>query len=143
MYATYGQMLNEPYSGRRVHDVLCALDLLADKGYRDVHLVGRGLGAIWATFAACLHPRVKRVTLHNALLSYHELTQVPVYTWPLSSLVFGILKDFDLPDCLRELARRKKLTLAAPWDAHQRPWKREALRAHLKALGLSGIRVKV
>ncbi len=143
MYATYGQMLNEPYSGRRVHDVLCALDLVADKGYRDVHLVGRGMGAIWATFAACLYPVVKRVTLHNMLLSYHELAQTPVYKWPLSSLVFGVLEAFDLPDCLRELARRKKLTLVAPWNAHQRPWKREALRAHLKALGLSGMRVKV
>jgi len=141
LYATYGQMLDEPYSGRRVHDLLCALDLLAAKGHRDVHLVGCGLGAMWSTFAAVLHPAVKRVTLHNALLSYHELTQTPVYRWPLSSLVPGLLREFDLPDCLREL-KKKRLRLVEPWDARQRRWKGDTLRAHLKELGLGGMRVK-
>ena len=142
MYATYGQMLDEPYSGRRVHDLLCALDLLKAKGCRDVHLVGRGLGAIWSTFAAVLHPVVKRVTLHNALLSYHELTQTPVYRWPLSAMVADILNDFDLPDCLREL-KKKRLTLVDPWTPSMRKWRRPALRSHLKTLGLGGVRLKV
>ncbi len=139
MYGTYGQMLNQPYSGRRVHDLLRALDLVASGGTRTVHLVGRGLGAIWATFAGVLHPAVKHVTLHNALLSYHELTQSATYAWPLSSLVFDALHHFDLPDCLRELAKRKQLTLVKPWDAQMRSWKERDLRRHLKALGLSGV----
>jgi dienelactone hydrolase len=142
MYATYGDMLDEPYCGRRVHDLLCALDLLKAKGCRDVHLVGRGLGAVWSTFAGVLHPAVKRVTLHNALLSYHELTQTPVYKWPMSSLVPGILNDVDLADCLREL-EKKGLTLVDPWTASMRKWRRPALRSHLKTLGLSGVRMKV
>jgi hypothetical protein len=121
MYASHGLMLKEPYCGRRVHDLLAVLDLFADRGCRRVHLVGRGLGAIWATFAACLHPLVKRVTLHNALRSYHELTQVPVQSWPLSSLVPGVLKDFDLPDCYRLLRARKGLRLLQPWDSQMRP----------------------
>jgi dienelactone hydrolase len=142
MYATYGQMLGEPYSGRRVHDVLAALDLLESKGYRGMHLVGRGLGAVWATFAGVLHAAVSQVTLHNALLSYHELTQRPVYKWPLSSFVFGALRTFDLPDCLRELAKRKRLVLVDPWNGDMRKWRKDRVKTHLKELGLAGVRVK-
>jgi len=140
MYASHAMMLNESYCGRRAHDLLCALDLLQANGWRSAHLVGRGAGAIAATFAACLHPLVKRVTLHNALLSYHELTEVPVHSWPLSSLVRGVLQDFDLPDCYRALAG-KKLTLVAPWDSQMRPWQRIPLRRHLKALGLERVKI--
>ena len=124
MYAAHSLMLNESYCGRRVHDLLAVLDLFDSQGCGGVHLVGRGLGAIWATFAACLHPLVKRVTLHNALLSYHELTQVPVYSWPLSSFVFGVLKDFDLPDCHRLLKAKKRLRIVRPWDGQMRPRRR-------------------
>jgi pimeloyl-ACP methyl ester carboxylesterase len=140
MYNTYGEMLLEPYCGRRTHDLLCVLDLLAAKGCREVHLVGRGLGAVWATFAAVLHPLVKQVTLHNALLSYHELTQTPVQRWPASVLVPEALKAFDLPDCLRAL-KPKQLRLVQPWTAQRAPWKPQALREHLKALGLTGLRI--
>ncbi|MFW6107961.1 MAG: alpha/beta hydrolase family protein [bacterium] len=139
MYATYGQMLGEPYSGRRVHDLLCALDLLESQGYADVHLVGRGLGAVWATFAAVLHDAVTQVTLHNALLSYHELTQTPTYKWPLSAFVFGVLAEFDLPDCLRELAAEKDLTLVKPWDADMRTWRKGDLSGHINATGLADV----
>ena len=66
----------------------------------------------------------KRVTLHNALGSFHELTQVPVQSWPLSSLVGGALKDFDLPDCHRLLKARKRLRLVDPWDSQMRPRRR-------------------
>ncbi len=121
MYAAHAQMLGQSYCGLRVHDLLSVLDLFQANGCRSVHLVGRGLGSIWATLAACLHRLVKRVTLHNALLSYHELTQVPVYAWPLSSLVFGVLKDFDLPDLHRLLRAQKKLRLLALWNSQMRP----------------------
>ena len=121
MYAHHAAMLGDSYAGRRVHDLLRALDLLAANGCEDVHLVARGLGTIWATFAACLHPLVKRVTLHNALRSYHELTQTPVYRWPLSSMVKGVLDDFDLPDCHRLLKAEKRLKIVDPWDARMRP----------------------
>ena len=121
MYAHHAAMLGQSYGGQRVHDLLSALDLLAANGCRDVHLVGRGLGAVWATFAACLHRAVRRVTLHNALRSYHELTQADVYRWPLSSLVAGVLNDFDLPDCHRLLRRTARLKLVEPWDAMMKP----------------------
>jgi dienelactone hydrolase len=142
LYACEGMKLGESYCGRRVHDLLSTLDLFHAQGYRQVHLVGRGMGAITATFAAVLHPLVTQVTLHNALLSYHELTEEPRYDWPLSSLVFGILAKTDLPDALRELAASKRLTVVDPWDSRMRLWKKEKLGAHLAALGLDRLRVQ-
>jgi hypothetical protein len=141
-YATQGLMWNESYCGRRVHDLLSTLDLFQANGYRQIHLVARGMGAITAIFAAVLHPLVKQVTLHNALLSYHELTQEPRYLWPLSTMVYGILQRTDLPDCLRELAAAKRLTVIDPWDARMQLWRREKLGAHLASLGLEKLEVR-
>ena len=62
-YTAHGLMLGESYLGRRVHDVLCALDVLVAAGTREIRLSGRGLGAILAAFAGLLHPRVRRVAL--------------------------------------------------------------------------------
>jgi hypothetical protein len=81
------------------------------------------------------------VTLYNGLLSYHELTQAPAQSWPRSALVFGALKSFDLPDCYRAL-KDKRLTLISPWDSQQEVWDGDALRAHKKALGLTGVKVR-
>ncbi|MFA9477506.1 alpha/beta hydrolase family protein [Phycisphaerales bacterium AB-hyl4] len=136
MYAAHGQMLDQSYLGLRVHDVLASLDLLAHRGAKRVHLVGRGIGAILATFAGCLHPLVKQVTLKHALLSYHELTQRPAFRWPLSALPADALHHFDLPDCYRLLHRRKQLRLIEPWDGDFEPWSRDDLTNHLKSLDL-------
>jgi len=116
LYASHGEMFGESYAGRRVHDLLCVLDLFKEHGYKKIHLIGRGLGALTATFAACLHPIVKQVTLINTLLSYEELTQTSVFSWPLSSLVPNILSKLDLPDCYRHLST-KKLAVIKPWDS--------------------------
>ena len=134
-YTSYGEMIGEPYCGRRVHDVLATLDLLKAQGYRRVHLYGRGLGAVIAAFAACMHPLVKQVTLRNALLSYHELTQVPVQSWPLSSMVSNALDAFDLPDCFKLLSN-KSLKIVEPWDGQMEACPKAKLRSHLKALGI-------
>ncbi|HMV87244.1 MAG TPA: acetylxylan esterase [Blastocatellia bacterium] len=141
-YSTLAMMWNESYCGRRVHDLLSTLDLFAANGCREMHLVGRGIGAVTATFAAVLHPLVKQVTLHNALLSYHELTQDERYQWPLSTLPYGVLQRLDLPDCLRELAATKRLSVVDPWNARMQTWPREKLTEHLQSLGLEKLDVR-
>ena len=141
-YSTLAMMWNETYCGRRVHDLLSTLDLFAANGCQELHLVGRGIGAVTAAFAAVLHPLVKQVTLHNALLSYHELTQDDRYQWPLSTLPYGVLQRLDLPDCLRELAATKRLSVVDPWNARMQAWPREKLAAHLQSLGLEKLEVR-
>jgi len=120
-YTAHGLMLGESYLGRRVHDVLCALDALAAEGAREIRLSGRGLGAILAAFAGLLHPRVRRVTLKNAPPSFAELAQSPAIAWPPSALAWNVLRRFDLPDVYRVLAADKGLEQTEPWDAMMRP----------------------
>jgi len=113
-YAIHALMLDYPYVGQKTHDVLCVLDWLAGYGHKEVHLAGKGWGAIPATFAGLVSDRVIQVTLKNALTSYAQIAQSEDYRWPLSSLVPGILESFDLPDCYREL-ESKKLRQIEPW----------------------------
>lgn len=115
-YAVHSLMLDRPYVGQKTLDVLRVLDWLADSGYDDVHLVARGWGALPATFAAILSPRVTQVTLKNALVAYSEIAENEQYDWPLSTLLPNVLAHFDLPDCYRALAD-KRLKQIDPWRA--------------------------
>lgn len=116
-YAIHSVMLDYPYVGQKTHDVLCVLDWMAASGHKEVHLVAKGWGTIPATFAALLSPLVTRVTLKNSLTSYAEVAESENYKWPLSCLLPGVLRRFDLPDCYRELAAAKTLKQIEPWGA--------------------------
>ena len=115
-YAIHSIMLDHPYVGQKTHDVLRVLDWLAANGHEQIHLVGKGWGAIPATFAALLADGVAQVTLKNALTSYGDIAESEEYRWPLSVFIPGVLEKFDLPDCYRALAA-KKLRQIEPWGA--------------------------
>jgi hypothetical protein len=114
-YAIHSVMLDYPYVGQKTHDLLCVLDWMAVSGHKEVHLLAKRWGAIPATFAAVLSPLVTRVTLKNALTSYSEVAESENYRWPLSCLLRGVLRRFDLPDCYRALAAAKALKQIEPW----------------------------
>ena len=111
----YGLMLGQSFLGRRVHDVLSTLDLLAHEGAQKIHLYGRGQGAIHALFAGFLHSGVTTITLKNYPLSYHAWTQTPLVSWPTANIPRGVLTLFDLPDLMDVVD--KKLELVQPWGA--------------------------
>lgn len=113
-YAAHGLMLGRPYLGQKTHDVLRVLDWLAALGHTQVHLVGRGWGALSATFAAMLAENVSQVTLKNALTSFAVIAESEEYHWPLANLPPNVLAHFDLPDCYRVLESRQ-LRQLAPW----------------------------
>ena len=113
-YAVHAIMLDAPYVGRRTHDLLRVLDWLTAYGHSEVHMAGKGWGAIPAAFAALLSDAVVRVTLKNAPTSYTDIAASESYAWPLSSLIPGVLERFDLPDCYREL-ESKELRSIDPW----------------------------
>ncbi|MCA9123701.1 MAG: acetylxylan esterase [Planctomycetaceae bacterium] len=115
-YAIHSLMLDRPYVGQKTFDVLRVLDWLASLGHTDVHLVGRGWGAIPATFAAVLSNNVRQVTLKNSLTSYAEIAESEHYDWPLSTLLPNVLARFDLPDCYETL-NSKKLRRIESWSA--------------------------
>lgn len=107
LHAGFGLLFGYPTAGQRTHDLLRVLDWMASYGHEEVHLVARGWGAIPGTFAAVLHDRVTDVTLKHALASYGEVAETERYNWPLSAIVPGVLQSLDLPDCYRELERKK------------------------------------
>ncbi len=115
-YAVHSLMLDRPYLGQKTFDVLRVIDWLASVGHHDIHLVGRGWGALAATFAGVLADNVKQVTLKHALSSYTEIAETEQYDWPLSALLPDVLSHFDLPDCYAELSG-KGLRQIEPWGA--------------------------
>jgi pimeloyl-ACP methyl ester carboxylesterase len=130
----HGILFGESYLSRRVHDVLSTLDLLAGQGARKVRLYGRGQGAVIALFAALLHRKVTKVTLKNAPLSYAEWAHSILVQWPAANVPKGVLRHFDLPDCVRALGRRVKLV--EPWNPDMKPYGKTELAAALKKAGL-------
>jgi dienelactone hydrolase/pimeloyl-ACP methyl ester carboxylesterase len=119
-YAIHSIMLDRPYIGQRTFDVLRVLDWLRSIGHEDIHLVGKGWGALPATFAAVLSDNVRQVTLKNALTSYSDIAQSQDYAWPLSTLVPNVLTAFDLPDCYNAL-KAKGLRQVEPWGPDAKP----------------------
>lgn len=106
-YAAHGIMFDYPYAGQRTFDALRVIDWLKSCGHTEIHVVAKGWGAIPATFASVLSDNVTQVTLKNALESYAALVEAEDYTWPLSAMVPGVLKSFDLPDCYQALAAKQ------------------------------------
>lgn len=106
-YAGHSIMLDRPYVGRKTFDLLRVIAWLKSYGHSEVHLAGKGWGAIPAAFAALLSDEVRQATLKQAPVSYAVIAESERYNWPLSTLVPGILQNFDLPDCYRELEARK------------------------------------
>ncbi len=119
-YAVHGVMLDYSYPAQRTHDVLRVVDWLKANGHTEIHLVARGWGAIPATFAALLSPHITQVTLKQALTSFSAMAETEDYRWPLSSMVPGALRTFDLPDCYRAL-EAKRLVQSDPCDAGHAP----------------------
>lgn len=113
-YAIHSLMLDYPYVGQRTHDLLSVLDWLKSLGHDQVHLAGKGWGALPATFAGLLSELVVQVTLKNALTSYAEIAESEQYQWPLAALAPNVLAKFDLPDCYHALAA-KQLKQIEPW----------------------------
>ncbi|MEO8426900.1 MAG: acetylxylan esterase [Verrucomicrobiota bacterium] len=118
-YAIHSLMLDRPYVGQKTHDVLRVLDWLKSYGHTEVHLAGLSWGAVPATFAGLMSELVTQVTLKHALTSYANLAESEMYDWPLSAFVPGVLRQFDLPDCYREL-QAKQLRQIEPWEASGR-----------------------
>jgi dienelactone hydrolase len=115
-YAIHSLMLDRPYLGQKTHDVLRVLQWLASLGHEKVHVVGKGWGALPATFASVLSATAAQVTLKHALTSYSEIAESEDYAWPLATFLPGVLEHFDLPDCYREL-QSKGLRIVEPWGA--------------------------
>jgi len=107
--AVHSLMLDSPLLGQKVLDVMGVLDWLKGNGFTEVHLAAKGWGTQPALFASMLTPKIKQITLKNALSSYTELACSECYDWPLSSMLPNVLDSFDLPECYAQLGGKLKL----------------------------------
>jgi cephalosporin-C deacetylase-like acetyl esterase len=106
LYAGFSLMLDQPLLGGRTHDLLRVITWLEEYGHHQIHLIARGRGTIPATFAAVLSESVTQVTLKEPLTSFTDIATIEDYHCPLSFIVPGVLKRFDLPDCYRTLEKK-------------------------------------
>ncbi len=105
-YAIHGLMLDRPYLGQKLYDVLRVLDWLKAYGYTQVELIGKQWGATLATFAGLLSPTVTKVKLVEPVPSFDHVATNSDYELPLAQMVPDVLSHFDLPDCYAELGSR-------------------------------------
>ncbi len=117
-YSSCASMLGESMVQWRVYDVLCTLDWMEIFHYDEVHLAARGGGAIIGALAALLDDRVRRVTLINAPVSYSGMAETQMQQYAISSMLPGVLKQFDLPDVYQALAA-KNLQMIDPADVRK------------------------
>ena len=99
-FATYGLLLGESYLGRRVYDVLCAIELIASNGAKEITITCSGIGAIPALLAAVLTPHKVKFVPDEKITTFAEncLNHVPDY--PQSMILEGILKFTDVDELL-------------------------------------------
>jgi dienelactone hydrolase len=128
--AFLGILLGRPLLAQRTFDVLQAIRALAmvddslrrRQGYEPVglDLVGIGPGAPIALHAALLEPRAASLELDGGLVSWTALAQSPLSKGQLSSVLPGVLAEYDLPDLVAAMAPRP-VTVRNPADPQGRP----------------------
>ena len=109
-YAAHGLMLDDPYPAQKVRDLIAVYRWLLAQGHQSIHLIANGRGTIPAALAALLNPLIKQVTLIDPLASFESIASSESYSWPLSSLIPGVLEHFDLPDVYEVLRSERTLT---------------------------------
>jgi cephalosporin-C deacetylase-like acetyl esterase len=115
--------MDESLFGMRVQDVVRAVDYVLSRDDVDksgVRVIGRGMGALWALYAAALDERINAVVCERGLLSYRSLAQSDRYAHGANVFIRDVLKYFDLPQVAASIAGRR-LTLVFPVDAMKRP----------------------
>lgn len=107
-YAALSLMLGKPYLGGKVHDILCAVELLS-RHSPEIVLEARGQGCVPALIAAVLSDRVTKLRLIDCPESWESMA---VSAWPaaetspLSLMIPGVLQFFDIPDLKRAVAEK-------------------------------------
>jgi dienelactone hydrolase/pimeloyl-ACP methyl ester carboxylesterase len=115
-------LVGESLLGMRVADVLAAVAELSEApGRRPIVLCGRRDSALVACLAAALEPRIARVAIEGALLTFLPLFAADGPAINAASMLPGMLRDYgDIPDVLAEISPRQVFA-AAPRGTLGRP----------------------
>jgi cephalosporin-C deacetylase-like acetyl esterase len=109
----FALMLGKPLLGGQVYDTLQALQFIRSRPDVSgaVSLVGDGPHGVIALYAAALDRAVRGVALRQTVTDYRALAVAERYTQPFGIYVYGILREFDLPNVAAALAPRPVLLL--------------------------------
>ncbi|MBR1965300.1 MAG: acetylxylan esterase [Lentisphaeria bacterium] len=99
--SAHGLMLDKPFIGRRVSDVLKTVRLLKEKGAKEIIVRPQGHSIIVAVFAAVLSDIPFKVILHGDIPSFHAHTCSLKAPIPQSFIPFNILKVTDIDELLK------------------------------------------
>lgn len=105
-YAAQSVMLDRPYLGQKVFDVLQTIRWIKQFGASEIDVVAIGWGALISSLAAVLEPSIRSLTIDRRIESFTALATEEDYQMPLAYLPPGVLERFDLPDCDRLLGQR-------------------------------------
>jgi cephalosporin-C deacetylase-like acetyl esterase len=108
----FSLMLGKPILGGQVHDTLRALDYLRLRNAAGpISIVGDGPHGVIALYAAALDGDIAGVALRRTITDYRSLAVAERYTQPFGIYLYGVLREFDLPDVARAAAPRPVLLL--------------------------------
>jgi dienelactone hydrolase len=102
--------MDKPLLGQRVGELLNVLEtLVVERGGKNsagFHVVGVGVSGPVVLHAALLDERglIKKVTIQNSLVSWSNIVEKGLSRNQLSSVVPGVLAQYDLPDLAARLA---------------------------------------
>jgi hypothetical protein len=108
-------MLGTSLLQMRVFDVARACDFLREYAPgKKLRLGGKGVGAVYALLAAMLVDDVESLYLENRLSSFASIVNDPTYRYDERYRVYGMLREFDLPDVIRAFGKERVTEYAAP-----------------------------
>lgn len=105
-FASLGLLLDEPYLGGRVRDIMAACLLLNPEGEGRIALTARGVGVVPGVIAALLSDRVAELRLLDPPESLAEVIEAESTLFPQSNMFPGMLAVTDLPDLFRALREK-------------------------------------
>ena len=109
-YAWASLALGKPVAGQRVWDVLRCVDYLATRSDVEasrIHIAGEASVGLAALMAAALDDRLRSVLLTRTDVDLRSVVESEDYQLRMPWFVYGILKEFDLPDLVASLAPRR------------------------------------
>ena len=118
--------LGRPLFGQRLKDLLSTAPRLTKR--REWIVVGVGIGGLVAAHAAVLDPRISGVVSVQAPISYRAMLDDPESTLPVSSLLPGVLGQYEVRDVYAAVAPRP-LLIVNPQDPRRRTVAREQAQA--------------
>ncbi len=118
--------LGRPLFGQRLKDLLATAPRLTKR--REWIVIGVGIGGLVAAHAAVLDPRISGVVSVQAPISYRSMLDDPESTLPVSSLLPGVLGQYEVRDVYAAVAPRP-LLIVNPQDARRRTVAREQAQA--------------